>query len=273
MQTFPRLRVLGGGRIGQLVVKSALLKGFSKEKIAISVAHPSPDRNIFGIPTRSTQEVVFESIEDDIVCLAVKPKQLPALMTQIAGQLHPRSTIVSTVPGFSEKYLTDSLWGRDVVRVMPSILNADGMGRLIAYRAYQSQKHKQMLGSLFPSRIIRWVPDEKILELMTILNGCLPGWFAKLSESVFEYSRQIGIPEDLSREVIGSAMNGTGVSLTQISPEELQSLVATPEGVTELGLLTLDQEKVPNGLRKSLKAMTIKLMNGQRVNHSRKSRR
>ncbi len=181
----------------------------------------------------------------DVLLLAVKPQDLPALLDEIAAGLTPGHLVVSVAAGISTATIQAHLPpGTPVVRVMPNtaVLVDQGMSAVVAGSCATEQhlRHVEaMMGSV--GRVVR-VPEQQI-DAVTALSGSGPAYLYLLAEAMIDAGVLLGLPRTLATDLTAQTVVGAATMLrdTGEHPAQLREAVTSPGGTTAAALRVLDE--------------------------------
>jgi pyrroline-5-carboxylate reductase len=179
----------------------------------------------------------------DVIVLAVKPQQMPAVMTELNGHVAGK-LILSVAAGITLASLTQGLGnGARYVRVMPNTPCLIGRGAS-AYAmghgatAADADLTAQLLGTV--GRAYRL--EEKLLDAVTGLSGSGPAFVYVIIEALSDGGVRAGLPRDVALGLAAQTVMGAAamVSKTGVHPAVLKDEVASPGGTTIAGLQVLE---------------------------------
>ncbi len=245
---------IGGGVMGEAIVKSLLTKGLaSQENIVVSDASQSRRELLkegYNIKISTDNRRAVKGA--NIVLLSIKPQDLTPVLREMATALTPEQLVVSIVAGVTIDTLYRGLNHSHIVRAMPN-MPAQVSEAITVWTASPevSQQQKELTRSLlgaFGKEI--YVAEEKYIDMATALSGSGPAYIFLIIEALADAGVHIGLPrkvaETLALEtVLGSART---VQVMDKHPAELRSMVTSPGGTTTEGLLQLEK----GGLRSLL---------------------
>jgi pyrroline-5-carboxylate reductase len=247
-----RLGFVGAGNMAAGLARgwaAARAEPGAPDSMAFADADPDKAR-------RLADEVGGEAIEgnlaladtSDLVVLAVKPN----VLDEVAPDLVQAGTpVLSILAGTPLKTLGKALPGIDLVRVMPN-LGAElrqGVLCLVLPKGTDEARRRRITELLaYVGEVIEL--DESLIDVATAFMGCSPGYLALIAEILVELGTKEGLTQEQSRRMVAKAMSATGGLLEVREPGELKQAVASPGGMTEAGLKTLEE----HGLRDALLA-------------------
>jgi|SRR5581483_1225472 len=205
---------------------------------------------------RLAQEVGGEAIEgnravadrSDLVILAVKP----SVLDEVAPELREAETpVLSILAGTTLETLHEALPGIDLIRVMPNLGAQLRQGVFcVAYGESLGERERQRVGELLGAIGEVVELEEGLIDPATALMSCSPGYLALVAEVLVEAGVREGLSEEAALRMVAGAMRGTGGLLDLHDPVTLKDAVASPGGMTEAGLKTLEER----GIREALAA-------------------
>src|SRR6266496_3754357 len=202
------------------------------------------------LPIFETTSALAE--RSDVLVLAAKPKDMPALVDSIAGHLKPSGLVVTLAAGVRTSFIERVLRGRGrVVRIMPNLACAVGEGASAFALGKTATEHdalvvEEMFGSLGRVTIV----DEPMLDAVTGLSGSGPGFIAALAHYMIEGGVRSGLPRDVATKLALQTMKGTAelLLIDGLEPMKLYEMVATPNGTTMAGWSIMEARGVPQAV-------------------------
>lgn len=177
-----------------------------------------------------------------IIILAVKPKDLAAVLPEISTHLHSKQLVISIAAGVKIRNLEKILNRIPVLRVMPNAPCSIKLGMTaITQGTYTSQQHLVLAKKIFGSVGKVLVTSEKHLDAITALSGSGPAFVYSFIEALIEAGQEIGLSWTFAKILGEQTVVGAAYLLQQSlkSPPELIKAVASPGGTTEAGLKIL----------------------------------
>jgi pyrroline-5-carboxylate reductase len=185
----------------------------------------------------------------DVVVLCHKPRQLQ----RVAGELHGRARAVVSILGATTTAEIEAAYpGVPVYRFIPN-LPAEVRRGVLCYAAgsLAAEGPEQDVLDLFARAGLVIPLDEPLLEPAMAIMSCGPAFLARVVEALAEAGAAHGIDAERAMRMSVEVMAGTAEYLSQHDDDAvgLQQRVATPGGVTEKGLHTLEQDGMPAAFR------------------------
>jgi pyrroline-5-carboxylate reductase len=230
------------GLIGAGNMASALARGIGMPVIVSDVVAEKAAvlaRDTGGEAVASNAEVAERS---DVLVLCHKPAQLQEVAQQIGGRAKVLVTILAaTTTGEVEEHYP----GIPVYRFIPNIPAEVGRGVLCYAAGSRSAEgpERQILELFGRAGMIIPLDDEALLEPAMALMSCGPAFMALVAESFVDAGVHHGLSRDDAAHMIAETMAGTAEYLKahDLDTEALRVKVATPGGVTERGLIKLEE--------------------------------
>lgn len=249
------------GFIGAGQMALALARGFLRaalvEPSQIIAADPSSEaRDRFAAETRASVEADNQRVVAlaDVIFLAVKPQQIPAVLEPLRGRVAGDKLVISIAAGVKLAALADSL-GTAVrcVRVMPNtpcLVSQGACGYCLGERATpdDAQLVEQLLGAVGMAVRV----EEKLMDAVTGLSGSGPAFVYVMIEALSDGGVRMGLPRAVASALAAQTVLGAAAMVlnTGEHPGVLKDRVTSPGGTTIAGLQALEA----GGLRAALMA-------------------
>jgi len=240
--------LIGCGNIGCAIANGLIKYGnLSAEKICASETDARKSerfKQLFNI------EILPHNIlarNSRFILLAVKPKDIPQLCSEISQFLDDSSIIISVAAGITIESLHGFFGKRmPVVRMMPNLAIENGKG-IIGYcwENVDSDALKELI-EIF-SRVSFCFPvKEQDMFLITAVAGSGPGFLFYLAEIIHLYLRERKFDEETARKITAALFEGTGLmlALSNQTPSALKERVCSPGGTTLAGLERMQKENI-----------------------------
>ena len=186
-----------------------------------------------------------DAAASDLVCVAVKLKDAPAVLAEIAGALRPGAVVLSVIAGWDLDRLSGALAGAPVVRTMPNLAVRHGAGVVaVASRGLEPAREADVMALLAPLGAVVPLP-ESLFAAATALAGSGPGLVAVVAEGLEEGAVAAGLTRAQAREMVGAVLSGTAALLADgTDPSLLRQRVSSPAGTTIAGIGVLERGAV-----------------------------
>lgn len=253
---------IGGGNMGEAIVKSLLAKGLAKpdDITASDVSEARRDilKKKYRIKTVTNNKQAVSGAE--VVVLAIKPQELTKVLAELKGLLAKR-LVLSIIAGATIETLEDGLGHSVIVRAMPNMPAQIGEGMTVwTTTADVNQKQKDMAQSILAAMGKEiYVSGEKYIDMATAVSGSGPAYIFLIIEALVDAGVHIGMPRDMAEKLVIQTVLGSTKSLEVMGkhPAELKNMVTSPGGTTSEGLLQLET----GGLRSLLLKAVIAAYN------------
>jgi pyrroline-5-carboxylate reductase len=257
-----KISFIGGGTMGEAIIRSLLAKGVAKpdDILASDVSEARQDilKNKYRIKTTSDNKEAIKGA--DVVVLAIKPQEMGKLLGELKG-LAPSQLVLSIAAGITLETLQKGLGHSILVRAMPNMPAQVGEGMTVwTATADVNQKQKDMAQSILAALGQEiYVASEKYIDMATAVSGSGPAYVFLIIESLVDAGVHIGLPRDMAEKLVVQTVLGSAraVEVMGKHPAELRNMVTSPGGTTTEGLLQLEN----GGLRSLLLQAVIAAYN------------
>jgi len=204
----------------------------------------------------SNSDVVRQA---NIIFLAVKPQNMPAVFADAGGKIGPEKLVVSIAAGIPLARLCEGLKTNRVVRVMPNTPALIGKGAsAYALGSGATAADGQLVGQLMGAVGQAFQVDEKLLDAVTGLSGSGPAYVYVMIEALSDGGVRMGLPRDVATALAAQTVRGAAemVLTTGEHPGVLKDKVASPGGTTIAGLAALEDRGLRAALIAAVEAAT-----------------
>jgi pyrroline-5-carboxylate reductase len=178
----------------------------------------------------------------DVLVLCHKPKQLEEVAAEVGGRAQ---VVVSILAATTTEQLAAAYPGASIYRFIPNMPTEVRRGVLcyIAGPRASDGPEGEILGLMGRAGAVIPLSDEPLIEPAMALMSCGPAFMALVAESFAEAGAAHGLDPDDAMRMVVETMGGTADYLAQHGYDgpALRARVATPGGVTEKGLITLEE--------------------------------
>lgn len=265
MNSSQKIAFIGAGSMSE-----ALISGMLKERLYlpshINVTNRSDVDRLQSLKkkyqvniTDSKEEVINDC---EIIVLAVKPKDVEAAIAGIAPFINENQLLISVLAGISTDKILHLLKKKiPIVRAMPNTSAHIGRSATaLSLGKHANDHHLTLAKSLFATVGIITVVVEDQLHAVTGLSGSGPAYVYYLVESMEKAANEIGLNEDVAKELILQTIIGAAEMLKSSSktPILLRKEVTSPGGTTEAGLEVLKNFNYQEAMIACIKRATEK---------------
>jgi pyrroline-5-carboxylate reductase len=244
MADHPSVAILGVGAIGEALFTGLKRAGWAAGDLALCVRR---EDRATELAKRSRSLITMDPIEAienrDVVVVAVKPRDVPAILDQLKMRVGKTQMILSLAAGITTATFEAKLGAVAVVRAMPNTPALVGEGVTgIAKGAYANGDHikraTEILGAVGTVSVL----DESLLDAVTAVSGTGPAYVFLMAEALTEAAVREGLPRDIAETFVHQTIRGAGHLLTDTdsSPAELRSQVTSPGGTTAAAVHVLE---------------------------------
>ena len=179
----------------------------------------------------------------NVTILAVKPNLVHNALTSFKPK--DESLLISVAAGITISTL-EGLVGlnKPIVRSMPNTPALTGKGAtVVKSNVNVNEDQKKMVEELFGAvGIVRWIESEEDLDAVTAISGSGPAYFFLFAELIEKAAIQIGLDQNLARELSLQTFYGSALLLenSSDSAKTLREKVTSPGGTTEKALAYLE---------------------------------
>jgi pyrroline-5-carboxylate reductase len=221
---------------------SALARGLGVPVVVSDVVVDKAEalaRATGGEAVASNAEVASRS---DVLVLCHKPAQLE----EVARQVGDRAKVVVTILAATTTEEVEARYPEaPVYRFIPNIPAEVGRGVLCYAAGTRAAEgpEEEILELFGRAGVVIPLEDETLLEPAMALMSCGPAFMALVAESFADAGVHHGLARDDAARMISETMAGTAEYLKahDFDTEALRVKVATPGGVTERGLMKLEE--------------------------------
>lgn len=238
--TYPDMLLIGCGNMGGAMLDGWLASGVDPARFTI--ADPYLDHAPDGVTlVKDIPQREFASVQ-----LGIKPHMLADVAPDIAQALGADSVVFSVLAGVEldtlAHYFPDT---RGRVRVMPNLAAKVNKSPIALVEAGLSESGRDEAFAFY-DRLgsAEWLSDESQFDLVTALAGSGPGFVYRFIDALAEGAASLGLPREQAERLATAMVDGAGAlaGASEHSAGELARRVASPGGVTQIGLDRLDRD-------------------------------
>ncbi len=238
------------GFIGAGSMATAIARGLAEPAVVTSAHGDSAAELAAAIGGRTAESNAELARSVDLVVLCHKPAQLEEVASEVAPEAKAVASMVAATP---VARLEEAYPDVPVYRFIPSIPVEVGRG-VFCYSpgTLAADGPEQELLALFGRAGTVIAVDEPDIEPAMALMSCGPAFLALVVEAMADAGIRHGLDADQATRLVVETMAGTAAFLDAngLDAAGLRGRVATPGGLTEKGLRTLEEM----GLRDSFDA-------------------
>jgi pyrroline-5-carboxylate reductase len=232
-----RLGLIGAGNMA-----SALARGIGEPVLVYDVDQAKASalaEALGGEAVGSNAELAERA---DVLVLCHKPKQLEEVAAEVGGRAE---VVVSILAATTTEQVAAAYPGTSIYRFIPNMPTEVRRGVLcyIAGTGASDGPEDEILALVGRAGAVISLDEEPLIEPAMALMSCGPAFMALVAESFAEAGIAHGLDPDDAMRMVVETMGGTADYLAQHDYDgpALRARVATPGGVTEKGLITLEE--------------------------------
>jgi len=252
-----RIAVIGAGKMGMAFSSSFVRKGLVAVKEVLLVeprveAHAELKSQGFSWIVSTVSEDVKEC---DLVILAVKPQDFPALAMELKLHIRPEQIVLSIMAGIGTVKIANMLNSKKIVRCMPNTPAQLGVG-ITGYfsQGLDAEEVSTVKSFLESTGKALELKEEGLLNAVTAISGSGPAYFYYFLRAMVQAGKTLGVSEDLAKELACETMLGAYhlAKNSDTSFDDLIKAVASKGGTTEAALNTFDLHDVSESIKKGI---------------------
>ncbi len=237
-----RVGVIGAGKIGGSLV--ARLSAAGNFDLMVSDVHREQLERFaegYGVKTTSSNQEAAKV--SDLLVVAVKPWDVGRVLDEISPAIKgDEKAVVSVAAGVPISAIEGRLpAGAAVLRVMPNVCAAVGLGSAVVAANESGEAHLQEVVDIF-----RHVGDvielpERLFDAATALHGSGPAYVALFADALIQAGVREGIPRDVAKRLVNGTIGGTAVLLKERAAHQIRDEVMTPGGTTAAAFVAMEK--------------------------------
>jgi pyrroline-5-carboxylate reductase len=259
-----KITFIGAGNMAEAMVKGLITSGLVKSS-GITVSDASAHRLLHMKKTYDVgalTENAKAAKGADVLVLAVKPKDMPAVLKEIAPSVTSKQLVISIAAGVTVDGILKGLGKKArVVRVMPNAPALVAEGAAAAYAGKDTRPGDiELAGKILSAicKVVVTVSDEKLMDAVTGLSGSGPAYVFVMLEALSDAGVRVGLSREdsfmLAAQTLIGAANMALVTKEPLS--KLKDMVTSPGGTTIAGLQKLEDGGVRAALYAAVEAAT-----------------
>ena len=247
-----QLGFVGGGNMAQALIVGLKSQQFTMSNITVVELDASKRADLNQNLGVNASADLTSMQACDVIVLAIKPQQLPALAKTLAPLLK-QQLIISIAAGIRLADLSRWLGNyATIIRAMPNTPAQIQAGVTGLYAMPDVSKAQIALADqvLSAAGTTLWLDSEEKLDAITAISGSGPAYVFYLIEALHEAALQLGLNEAQAKQLSLATFKGASL-LADASSAPIASLreqVTSKGGTTEQGLLSLQNSQVKQAI-------------------------
>ncbi len=188
----------------------------------------------------------------DLIILAVKPQDSPALFQTIRPHVTDQQVFLSIMAGISVGTICESLGITKVIRAMPNLPAQTGTGMTV----FTSSNEVTRIELVMVQNLINttgksiYVEKESLIDAATAISGSGPAYVYFFMKALIVAAQNMGFSESESELLVAQTFKGAVdiYSKENFSCEEWIKKVASKGGTTEAALQSFSNNKVTSDI-------------------------
>jgi pyrroline-5-carboxylate reductase len=244
MSALPSVAIVGAGAMGEALAGGLVGGGWDPANLVLVARREERCRELEAATGVSCMlDAVAAIAGRDVVVVAVKPDDVPALLRTIADAVTLDQVLVSLAAGVPIAVFEAALAGVPVVRAMPNtparIL--EGVTALAA-GADADERALRLATTVLDAVGRTLVLEERLLDAVTAVSGTGPAYVFLLAEALVDAAIREGLPAYAAEMLVERTVRGAGMLLSSVdlTPERLRAQVTSPGGTTAAAVHLLE---------------------------------
>ena len=232
--------IIGCGNMGGAMLAGWLAGG--RDPASFTVVDPQ-------LPTAPAGVSLLRDLPQgqfDALLLGVKPQLLDQVAPAIEQLAGPHTMVLSILAGVELDSLAARFpRARALVRIMPNLAAAIGKSPVALFASGLDADGQAVLTELMaPLGSPEWLEREDQFDLVTALAGSGPAFVYRFIDALASGAAALGLDQGQAQRLALATVEGAAslASASPHSPAELARRVASPGGVTQVGLDVLDAD-------------------------------
>jgi pyrroline-5-carboxylate reductase len=255
---------VGTGQMGEALIRGIIEAGFcnADQILANDIRKDLLDEMMqkYGINVASENPELANRC--NTVILAVKPQDIPDVLSEISPYMGERHLIISIAAGIPLRFLEARLnKGVHVIRIMP---NTPSLLRL-GCSALSPGSHATRADLDHTSAIFKAVGevvevDEKLMDAVTAVSGNGPAYVYLFVEALIDAGIRMGLSRHVAKKLVLHSVKGATEMLlvTGEHPAVLKEQVTSPGGTAMAALAELERGAFRSILLQAVEAGTMR---------------
>lgn len=255
----PRIAILGAGNIGTAIARGLVRSGRYKPGQITLTRRKIQLLEPFSAEGYAVTQDNARAVEgSDVIILAVEPRQIMPLLSEVTPRIRPDGhVLVSVVSGVSLQEISDLIGGKCmVVRAMPNI--AAAIGESITCIAFGKDSPPaetwDKVRSIFEAVGKAMIIDEEQMIAATVIGACGIAFFLRAIRAASQGGIEVGFHSQDALKIAAQTARGAATLLLQSEnhPESEIDRVTTPRGCTISGLNQMEHEGFSSAMIKGI---------------------
>ena len=249
-----KILIIGGGNMGMTYAHS-FLRSHITDQNGLMILERSSEKSE-ALAKNSSFTVCLNPEEcmakADLVIIAVKPQDAPALFTKIRPMVDPQQVFLSIMAGVRMQNISTALGISKIIRAMPNLPAQIGMGMT----AFTSTAEVTRIELVMVQNLINttgksiYLEDEKYIDAATAISGSGPAYVWFFMNAMIQAGLQMGFSNAEAELLVSQTFKGA-INLFQqenFTCGEWIEKVASKGGTTEAALASFNGTSLHNDI-------------------------
>jgi pyrroline-5-carboxylate reductase len=249
-----KVAIIGCGNLGTSITRGLLDNAAKDYSIIATRRNLEELQSLTSMGVEVTSNNVQACTQSDIILLAVKPYNLPAILKELKEVLSGK-ILVSLVTGVSLEDIKSHV-GPDVsvLRAMPNTATDVKESVTCICTSGENPANTRKIIDLFNHLGITLEIDEELMDSATILGACGIAYAMRFIRAMVQGGIEIGFSAQTAGVIVNQTVKGAAELLIERKhhPEYEIDKVTTPKGCTIVGLNEMEHNGFSSSLIKGI---------------------
>lgn len=237
--------LIGAGKMGLAMARGWIAGGLPSDRLVLVDPHPGEFAKRFAEEAGVRLLQFADGVLTHVLVLAVKPQNMPTVMTQVMPVVGRHTLVLSIAAGISLDTMAEGLGTKRVVRTMPNTPAQLGKGITGAVGLEVSAADIEVANLLLRAAgDVVWFESESMIDAVTAVSGSGPAYVFYLVEALAEAAVREGFAPDEAMRFARATVTGAAALLEadDTPAATLRENVTSPKGTTAAALSVLMAE-------------------------------
>lgn len=264
---------IGTGSMNGAIAAGLLSSGYPADQVRATVSSADSAQKLPEKLGKGAEKVEVFCAEDSsqanqkavagssAVLLGVKPYDILPMLEEIKDALDPDTLIISVAAGVPLEAMQKKVGEKQpVIRCMPNTPSRVGKGVLaLSAGPIVTDEHLALAEKILGAVGTVFHVEEDQMDAVTAVSGSGPAYAFLLAECMKKAGQELGLDEDLAKNLASQTLAGAGALLAQDpNPEDLRKAVTSPGGTTAQAIAAFQAGDLEGLTFKAMKACAEK---------------
>ena len=239
--------VIGVGNMGAALVRGIIDRGTepAHSVVVCDLNQVLVDRLCDDLGVVDGGGAVQVAATADLVVLAAKPQNLPALLDEISASISANQTIMSIAAGVTTESIEERLGSKpSVIRVMPNLPALVGEGvSVFCGGSNAAEVDFDRVEAVLSSVGVCFKAPEDLMDPVTALSGTGPAYIFHTMEAMIQSGVEMGMTSEMAERLVLQTVLGAAVLAMEsdLDPTSLREAVTSRGGTTDAAISHLEK--------------------------------